>query len=108
MVNFDELYDGSAYTIVGAGGDLKEWEDGYQDFLDQCGIGKISKWYRFTGKEMNDFYGLTGRNAYKDDLNFLAFSLDGLDASKLAIFKLQMHDRWFDDIVDNNKRNEDS
>ena len=32
--------------------------------------------------------------------------LDGLDVGKLAIFKLQMGDRWFDDVVDNDLRRE--
>ena len=36
----------------------------------------------------------------------MAFPLDGLDVNKLAMFKLQMRDRWFDDIVDNNARRE--
>lgn len=58
---------------------------------------------------MNEEYDLEGNNAYPDDLNFLAFSLEGLDIGKLAIFKLQAQDRWFDDIVDNNRsRQEES
>ena len=73
----------------------------------KLGIGVPKKFNTWTGKEMNDEYKLTGDNRYRNDLNFLAFSLDGLNIGKLAIFKLHMGDRWFDDIVDNNARREE-
>lgn len=94
-------YDGSYYTIIGCGGDLQEWKDGYQKLLDEQNIGTITKWIEFKGKDMNEELQLNGQDKYRDDLQFLAFSLDGLNVGKLAMFKLQMGDRWFDDIVDN-------
>lgn len=102
MADFDKMYSGSWYTITGVGGDEAEWKSGYQKMLEDSGIGKISEWVEFTGAEMNVRYGLTDENAYPDDLHFLAFPLDGLNVGKLAIFKMQMQDRWFDDIVANN------
>ena len=60
----------------------------------------------FKGSAVNAEFGLTGDNRYDDNLTFLAFPLDGLDVGKLAIFKLQMGDRWFDDVVDNDLRRE--
>ena len=104
---FKEMVDGSWYTITGAGGDLNEWKTGYQEMLDEEGIGKIKEWREFSGKEMNNEYHLTGRNAYPNNLHFLAFPLDGLEVGKLAMFKLRMQDRWFDDIVWNNARREE-
>lgn len=101
-----KAYEGSYYTITGAGGDLDEWKKGYQELLDKEEIGTIKEWITFKGKDMNEIYNLTGRNAYEDDLTFLTFPLDGLNTGKLAIFKLKMQDRWFDDIVDNNRRRE--
>lgn len=103
---FQVMYDGSWYTIVGAGGDLNEWREGYQRMLTEQGIGKIKEWHTFKGREMNQRYGLTGNNAYPDGLTFLAFSIEGLNVEKLAVFKLRMEDRWFDDIVDNNAARE--
>ena len=100
----DKAYNGSYYTIIGAGGDLQEWKDGYQELLNKEGIGTIKEWITFTGSDMNTKYNLTGDNAYPNDLTFLAFPLDGLEIGKLAIFKIRMQDRWFDDIVDNNRR----
>ena len=101
---FEKMYNGSWYTITGAGGDINDWKHGIQGLLDEEGIGTIKEWEVFDGKEMNDFGHLTGTNAYPDDLTFIAFSLDGLNTGKLAMFKLRMGDRWFDDIVDNNAR----
>ena len=104
----DKAYNGSYYTITGAGGDLEEWKNGYQELLNKEGIGTIKEWITFTGSDMNTKYNLTGDNAYPNDLTFLAFPLDGLDIGKLAIFKIRMQDRWFDDIVDNNRRFQES
>lgn len=104
-INNDMLkaaYDGSYYTIVGAGGDINEWKTGYGQMLEEKGIGRITNWISFTGKEMNEEFDLTDDNRYPDDLHFLAFPLDGLNINKLAIFKIMMGDRWFDDIVSNN------
>ena len=103
MDKFDKMYKGSWYTITGAGGDINEWKEGYNKMLADNGIGSVDTWEVFSGLEMNQRYGLTGSNAYKDDLTFLAFPLDGLDILKLSFFKVVNCDRWFDDIVDNNE-----
>ena len=102
----EHAYQGSWYTITGAGGDLSEWTEGYEDMLALEGIGKPREWHSFKGSDMNERYGLTGENAYPDDLTFLAFPLDGLDVSRLATLKVRLRDRWFDDIVMNDLRRE--
>lgn len=101
-----EAYDGSFYTITGAGGEISDWVNGYDSLMAEAGIGKATKWVTFSGKDVDDEFGLTGTNRYPDDLTFLAFSLDGLDIGRLAIFKIRRGDRWFDDIVDNDLRRE--
>lgn len=103
--DFFKMEEGSYYTIIGTGGDLQEWKDGYQELLNKEGIGKIRHWITFKGSDINKIYNLKGDVAYPQDLTFLAFSLDGLNISKLSLFKLKMHDKWFDDIVENNKIN---
>lgn len=100
-------YDGSYYTITGAGGDLQEWKDGYAAMLKEREIGTITEWIDFTGRDMNEEFNLTDDNRYPNDIHFLAFPLDGLNVNKLAVFKIEMRDRWFDDIVDNNARREE-
>lgn len=104
MDKLDRAYEESWYTIIGAGGDLDEWKTGYTGMMQDAEIGTPKEWICFTGKEMNEKYELEGNTRYSDDLTFLAFSLDGLNINKLSIFKIQMGDHWFNDIVDNNAR----
>ena len=103
---FDKAYNGSYYTIEGAAGEPNEWAENISALLHQQGIGTPKEFISFRGEDMNDHYNLTGTNAYQDDLSFIGFSIDGLNIERLAIFKLRMGDRWFNDIVDNNERRE--
>lgn len=105
---FTAAYNGSFYTILGCGGDLDEWTTGYTQFLEEAGIGAPKLFITFRGADMNRNYSLTGNNAYQDDLTCLMFPLHGLDAGKLAMFRLRMEDKWFDDIVDNNRRRQEA
>lgn len=103
----NEAYKGNYYTIIGCGGDLNEWKEGYTQLLKKEGIGTIRHWIEFTGADMNRVYGLVGANAYQPDLQFLAFRLEeDMNVGKLSILKLQLMDRWFNDIVDNNMRHQ--
>ncbi len=104
---FNAAYNGSYYTILGCAGDLGEWTAGYKELLETRGIGTPKEFITFKGADMNEFYGLTGSNAYNDELTCLMFPLNALDVAKLAIFKLRAGDRWFDDIVDNNQRRQE-
>lgn len=104
---FNAAYEGSYYTILGCGGSLNEWVAGYSELLDVRGIGTPSLFITFKGSDLNEFYGLTGENAYRDELTCLMFPLDSLDVARLAIFKLQAGDRWFDDLVYNNRRRQE-
>jgi hypothetical protein len=105
---FDEMYKGSYYTIVGCD-NVQEYEDAYKQMLRDAGLPEPIRWVSFTGQSMNAIYQLIGEDAYPDDLNFLAFSLNGMGSNggKLALFRLQNGDSWFDDIVDNNARAQD-
>lgn len=98
-----EVYDGSCYTICGCGGNITEWTDGISDLMEKQGIGKPNTFYTFDGKLINEFAGPNG-DPFKKELIALAFSHEGLDIGKLAMFKLMMGDRWFDDIIDNMRR----
>ena len=98
-----ELENASAFTVIGAGGDLNEWCIGLNEMLANEKIGQVTEFYRFKGKLMNKTYELAGNTAYNEDITFLSFKLDGLDIGKLAMFKLKFGARWLDDIVSNNK-----
>ena len=93
---------GSWYTILGAG-DPEEYVKEYENILAGEGIGKPEAWYKVSGKEVNAFAGdgVADDDQFPEDLTILMFPLDGLSMGLLAMFKLQMQDRWFDDIVNN-------
>jgi hypothetical protein len=97
---------GSYYTILGCGGPLEEWPKQIEPLMEEAGIGRPSAWYHTTGAEVNEFaeqggYRMQSRDLFPPDLQILMFPLDGLNGGKLAMFKIQMEDRWFDDIIDN-------
>jgi hypothetical protein len=101
-----KMYKGSFYTIIGAGGDIYEWVNGYEEKMKENGIGKPEYWVAFMGQEMNEFFKLSDDKEYPNDLTFLAFPLTGLNIEKLCIFKNGTEDRWFDDICDSNGSHE--
>ena len=55
----------------------------------------IAFWMK--GSVMNKHYGLTGRNAYNEDLTFLV-----IPNYYNVLMKVKLGARWFDDIVSNN------
>ena len=71
--------------------------------MEKNGIGKPKTFYIFSGKLTNEFAGQNG-DPFKEDIIMLAFSHEGLNVGKLAVFKVGMGDRWFDDIIDNMRR----
>jgi len=93
--------DGSFYTISGCGGDLQEWIDGYETWLDEAGIGTPVEWFVTSGESINAYVGPENTNPYPFDISILMFPLASLDVGKLAMFKITHEDRWFDDIVQN-------
>ena len=99
---FDEVYGGSFYTILGCA-DPTEYMEGYEEELAKIGV-KPAYWVLFTGDEVNREYGLTGDNAFQENLNILAFPLIGNSheaLGRLAMFKLKWQDKWFNDLADN-------
>ena len=60
--------------------------------------GKDLVGYHFTGEVMNRLCGLTGDNAYPDDLTFLV-----IPDYYNPMVKLECGARWFDDIIANNR-----
>lgn len=99
------LYDDSALTITGLKvdsiPDFVKWVESYTKLLRR-------RAYIVSGKVMNSYCGLTGDNAYQDDLNLVAIKLSDIaDYTKIVFPRFQVGGRWFDDIVDNNRRHEE-
>ena len=94
------LYNCSALTWEGLDldslGDVIAWMQEYHVNTDKV------VFYVIEGGVMNALYELTGSNAYPTNLNII--SVTGVDHVKLAIPRFQVGGKWFDDIVDNNRR----
>ena len=63
--------------------------------------------YVTEGKDMNAAEGLTGNNAYPDDLHIVSFKLEDItNWQVLTLPRLRVGGRWMDDVLENNRRRE--
>jgi hypothetical protein len=100
---FKKLYDGSALTFEGLDISGENLNDLYE-FLEKNGLFK-RECYVISGKEMNKHYHLTDSNAYPDDLTIVCVELSNFDSiTKITMARFELGGRWFDDVVDNNRR----
>lgn len=102
---FDYLYNDSALTLEGL------TEDSIGDFIDWIAERAEFKTeptaYVIKGRDMNNHYGLTGDNAYPNDLSIVSVPLEIMEnPGAIVIPRFQIGGRWFDDIVENNLRRE--
>lgn len=105
---FNELYNDNAFTFVGLSltDDLLEMLNNVFEENDLLAK-PIENLYVLKGEYINNLLNLTGDNRYPDDLTIISIKLDNFkNIGKLAIFKLKIGARWFNDIVDNNLRRE--
>lgn len=103
----DELYNSSALTFTGVSAeeesikDLIDWLKEHSEISDPLPVHIIS------GQTMNDNYGLTGTNAYKDDLTLISIKLENIkNVNAIIMPRFEVGGRWFDDIVNNNAMRE--
>ena len=98
-----QLCDNSAFTWEGFIADDEHFNKITDDLVEKTNINLPVTFYIWKGKLFNEMYGLTGDNAYQDDLTFAAISLDNWSTlGNLPIYKIDVGARWLDDIVDNN------
>lgn len=102
------LYSHSALTIEGLIVDEANLDALYCWLVDNgCNPREDIPFYIIYGETMNSRYGLTGDNAYCDDLTIVCVDLhDLLDETPVAA-RFEIGARWFDDVVDNNRRREE-
>jgi len=102
----NELYDCSALTFLGLT-TSQESLNAMFDWIREYTAVKTMQVFVVTGRTMNNQYGLTGTNAYADDLSIVCVKLTDLEnPMKLALPRFQVGGMWFDDVVDNNARRE--
>jgi len=104
----DELYKCSALTFEGVWTDNKsikwiiDWIKKYSEVSNPLPIHII------TGQVMNKEYHLTGKNKYPNEYTILSIKLNDIkNVPSIALKRFDVRGRWFDDIVDNNKRREE-
>ena len=99
-----DLVDNSALTIEGLALDsipqFVEWIEEHTPL-------KNKTVYVTEGALANREWGLTGSNAYPNDLHIVSVKLDDMeDWKKIVMARFQIDGRWMDDIYDNNIRRE--
>ena len=101
----DALYNQSALTWEGLSAD-EENLGAVRDWLEEHGaIVYVEPDFNIiTGKFMNEQYGLSGDNAYPEDLTIV--SVTDINQAAITLSRFEVGGRWFDDIVDNNARRE--
>lgn len=96
---FNAFYNNSVFTFEGIDLNDSESLNHLEKHLKELGYkGTEVKGYTYSGKMMNDIFGLTENNAYPNDLNFLS-----IPNFYSPMFKVAVGARWFDDIVSNNR-----
>lgn len=102
----NELYNESALTWEGLSTSednlnaVMEWLKDHKATIE--GVEPI--FHITTGRLMNKYYGLTGDNAYPNDLNIV--SVTNINQMAIVLKRFDVGGRWFDDIVGNNARRE--
>ena len=105
--DLQEAFDGSYYTIIGTGDPLDGWVSNYEKELEKAKIGKPVEWFTTTGEAVNAYAAankggvINSRDKFPPELTFMLFPLTELNTGRLAMFKMQWQDRWFDDIIQN-------
>jgi hypothetical protein len=82
--------------------------------IDIDNINKVFTWlnkytpatkriYIISGKDMNNWYGLTDSFSYPQDLNIVAIDLKDIDhIDSIVLKRFDVGARWLDDIIANN------
>lgn len=102
MEFFNNFFCNSCFTFEGIDisttKNKRDFKDNFEKVARMTGYeNKELIGYTYTGKMMNNVYGLTDDNAYKDDLTFIT-----IPDYYNPMVKLKLGARWFDDIVANN------
>ena len=97
----DFLYEDNALTVVGL---CRESIPDLFNILKENTTVHRERVFITSGKLMNEQYGLTGKNAYPDNLTIVSISLEDFDVEPMILKRFEFGGRWFNDIVDNNAR----
>lgn len=102
------LYNDSAFTYVWLLDEEKEYESLENFLFDKCWLTKPEEviMYKASGRLVNETFVLEWKNRFPGDLNIVFLPLSNFSKDeiwRLAIIKLQIWARRFDDIINNSK-----
>lgn len=102
------LYNNSAFTYVWLLDEEKEYESLENFLFDNCWLTKPEEviMYKASGSLVNETFVLEWKNRFPRDLNIVFLPLSNFskdEIGRLAIIKLQIWARRFDDIINNSK-----
>lgn len=104
----DQFYEDWSLTFEGAVPSdenlaaIKKWLENHR-----CPLLK-EDFYVIEGHLMNEYYHLTGTNAYEHNLPIVVILLTDLSKPEnIFMDRFEIGGRWFTDIVDNNARREE-
>jgi len=107
MEDLDVFYDDWSLTLEGFLVDEENLDAYFKEITNYTTVKDDFAFYIVKGKQMNERYGLTGDNAYQDELNIIVCKLCSMDNPlTLAVPRFAWGGRWFKDVVDNNARHE--
>lgn len=99
----DELYNSSALTFTRVSEDEESMKQMLNWLKEHSEVSEPLPVHIIKGKVMNENYGLTGNNAYPNDLTLISIKLNDIkDVGSITMARFEVGGRWFDDIVDNN------
>ena len=106
--DLDELYADNSLTFTAMKLDKPDDFLPIVEWMNENGCDmKSGDVYYFTGELMNKHYSLTEENVYPNDMHFVAVKLSNLtNVLAIAVPSKFIYGRWFNDIVDNNRRRE--
>ena len=107
-VDLQMLYEDSAFTYIWLLDKAKEYESLEKFLFEKCWLKKPEEvvMYKASWESINKEFDLKGKNKFPKDLNVVMLPLGNFDKNeiwRLAIIKLQIGARRFDDIINNSK-----
>jgi hypothetical protein len=107
-VDLQMLYEDSAFTYVWLLDEEKQYESLEKFLFEECWLKRPEEvvMYKASWSLINNEFKLEWRNMFPRDLNVVFMPLSNFDKNeiwRLAIIKLQIWARRFDDIINNSK-----
>lgn len=107
-VDLQMLYTDSAFTYVWLLDEAKEYDSLENYLFSECWLTRPDEvvMYKASGDLINNEFDLKGKNRFPKDLNVVLLPLGNFDKNeiwRLAMIKLQIWARRFDDIINNSK-----